>query len=356
MDEAYNSFHEEDRVFIEKLFGAPLAKKEGSRWFVLKRKGRCLLLVSDTAAEETGGFDLYQPQTLIARSMVRLQRWAIRFAGRPLGLTSIYLGNGGAVSATSRHFGGTADSVLLGNPCQLSRRAVVRLKLETGGFLVCKTGFSKEARALILREKTFLERIHEKPNVLGIPALYGPYGSSDYDAFAMEFIQGSSTGRDNWKSFVKVLSSWLSNEPCSPSLFAATSREIGKAPGFDVKKSLRHGDFAPWNVISRADGKPVVIDWEMGAEDGVAGWDLTHWLVQEARLVGKLDDEQVCDVALSGLKDLEFSDFLERAGWGGKDGKEWLLLSYLCEYADDPAFLTRSLLETFLTKLTLANR
>ena len=51
-----------------------------------------------------------------------------------------------------------------------------------------------------------------------------------------------------------------------------------------IPSSMRHGDFAPWN-IREADGRLLVIDWESASEASLPAWDLFHFLVQTANLI-----------------------------------------------------------------------
>ena len=52
----------------------------------------------------------------------------------------------------------------------------------------------------------------------------------------------------------------------------------------DLKYSLSHGDFCPWNFIETADSKLRLIDWEM-AVDKPLGYDLFTYIFQPAFLL-----------------------------------------------------------------------
>jgi len=45
-----------------------------------------------------------------------------------------------------------------------------------------------------------------------------------------------------------------------------------------------HGDFAPWNLIKKPDGKLCAVDWEFGKMLGFPGADLAYYLLQTASL------------------------------------------------------------------------
>ena len=102
--------------------------------------------------------------------------------------------------------------------------------------------------------------------------------------------------------------------------------------GLEIRAALVHGDFTPWNL--RHDGEELVaIDWEWAREDGLAGIDLGHGLVMEAKLVKGLVGEELVEGLLKMAEEGEISAYLEQAGW--EDLTLWCLLSVL--YSSDQA-------------------
>ncbi len=59
--------------------------------------------------------------------------------------------------------------------------------------------------------------------------------------------------------------------------FAATS---------DAGRGMAHGDFAPWNLLRAPDGW-VLVDWEESRADAPPFYDVFHYLVQSAVLLGR---------------------------------------------------------------------
>jgi hypothetical protein len=55
--------------------------------------------------------------------------------------------------------------------------------------------------------------------------------------------------------------------------------------GRDWPVVIHHGDFAPWNVLSRPDGSLGVIDWEYGTVEGFPLLDLAFFVLQVGRLI-----------------------------------------------------------------------
>jgi hypothetical protein len=59
-------------------------------------------------------------------------------------------------------------------------------------------------------------------------------------------------------------------------LTAAIDRIAGHARPFPL--TLQHGDAGTWNVVVRAGGRPVLIDWEAAVPHGMPLWDLLYFL------------------------------------------------------------------------------
>ncbi|MBA2724811.1 MAG: phosphotransferase [Actinobacteria bacterium] len=53
-----------------------------------------------------------------------------------------------------------------------------------------------------------------------------------------------------------------------------------------------HGDFAPWNLLKAKDDW-VLLDWESATPEGEPFWDVFHFIVQGAALLGKPSTEQI---------------------------------------------------------------
>jgi hypothetical protein len=48
---------------------------------------------------------------------------------------------------------------------------------------------------------------------------------------------------------------------------------------------VQHGDFAPWNLLRRSDGKVQAIDWEYGTLEGFPYLDLAYYILQTSALI-----------------------------------------------------------------------
>ena len=59
-----------------------------------------------------------------------------------------------------------------------------------------------------------------------------------------------------------------------------------------VRPALVHGDFVPWNLVPRRSGV-AAYDWEDALEEGAPFWDLWHFAIQSAALLGRWSPRQL---------------------------------------------------------------
>lgn len=89
--------------------------------------------------------------------------------------------------------------------------------------------------------------------------------------------------------------------PMAPAIEALAGRTWGV--------TFRHGDLAPWNLLSTPDGALVAIDWEYGSGDGLAGLDLAQYVLQVGLLIARRRPDVALDAAARALGEFD--------GWGG---------------------------------------
>jgi hypothetical protein len=80
------------------------------------------------------------------------------------------------------------------------------------------------------------------------------------------------------------------------SLVAVASERLAVRGDRPVCPALVHGDFAPWNLAVHGSGV-AAYDWEDAAEEGAPFWDLWHYAVQSAALLGHWGVEDLVDAA-----------------------------------------------------------
>ena len=121
-----------DRDFLETL-GLEFSPSSGEVeiWRVFSRKGTVLMLLPDQAREFREGLSLYYPQRRLAWMMVHFLRSGPVFR-RVLKALTIGLSEEGPVGSLRRDTGSSLMGLLLGNPTQKERRALLLFKDEEG--------------------------------------------------------------------------------------------------------------------------------------------------------------------------------------------------------------------------------
>jgi hypothetical protein len=76
--------------------------------------------------------------------------------------------------------------------------------------------------------------------------------------------------------------------------------------------AIRHGDFAPWNVIEDADGRLTAIDWEYGEQAGFPGLDLAQYVLQVTGLIRRWAPARARACAVSVLMSDEQDHLTQR--------------------------------------------
>jgi thiamine kinase-like enzyme len=66
---------------------------------------------------------------------------------------------------------------------------------------------------------------------------------------------------------------------------------------------VRHGDFAPWNLLGGSDGKLRAIDWEYGSPKGFPYLDLAHYILQVAALIYRWSPSKALHYTIHYLTD-----------------------------------------------------
>lgn len=315
-----------DRQFLASL---GFDEGRGGAWRLLLRKGNVLLVLPDSPDQVRIGLGLYRPQKAIAAMMVRVIRlmpFGLRFLPRWQG----ELRKGGPAREVLDEMDGSLTAVLLGNPRQAERRAVFLIENEKGRHSVAKVGTSPAAVAKIRCEISFLEanaglarmipKIEAVSSGEGWLAFVIAYQNQRRDLSHAEICDlfrgwiagGKASSLDDFEEWEDLKSLIESNE--------ADGRGVNGWDQLQLKKSIRHGDFAPWNILgSERDGEAVVIDWEFGRVDSFPGLDLVHYLYIPAILVGGMEPLRALDYVREVLQDdAGFRELLKEWGWNEK--------------------------------------
>jgi hypothetical protein len=300
---------------------------------LLSRGGHPLLALPKGGEAARRALDLYQPQRGIARKVASLLR-----GGSPAGLHRILLPK---KSATCGLTGNSPDllpagtdpesiGILFGNAEHRVFRAVLSYRVgdcwEVGKLAVGSLGVS-----MLDREAAVMADIGAV--VPEVPRLLGLERSEDARLLRMPYSRGSCLGIGDVDPVRNLLQSWTSGEspralqtfPEWQAMSIGLARHSGhdavleRLSGIILRPSIRHGDFARWNLLRTNDGEMKVLDWEWGERRGMPGLDLVHYLAQDFRLVRRLPPARVITETVGVLESPYWRTLLESVGWVGHE-------------------------------------
>jgi hypothetical protein len=220
---------------------------------------------------------------------------------------------------------------MLGNPEAHIRRALV-VNQQGDDYVVDKVGFGEDAGQSVRSE---LEVIKVLPNHLtGIPVLHGEHKGDNWISYSTSFVEGSSPGRGDDEQVISVLEDWMRDARVMPlsdtrqwqemSEYASRNNlstewiRLQNAGLMKLKTGVIHGDFAPWNIKLSSVGEVMVLDWETGYNEGPAGWDWLHYMIQRATLVDNLTADDALKLCRTWGESKRGAKFLNNTGWGGQ--------------------------------------
>lgn len=235
----------------------------------------------------------------------------------------------------SRVFGQAQDLYLLSRDlperCCARRNTEIRraiLSYETSdGWEVAKLAFGPEGRRVIEGEA---EAIRGMPAGLpGIPRVLGVHHGPEFTMLRMPYEKGRSFTPRDVDDAICLLDAWIPDQPAVEiTCFPEWPMIEGALEGFENREEViaaltaqqlvpmvRHGDFARWNLIRRRDGSVVVLDWEWGHPAGMPGLDLVHFVLQDARLVARMEAAEAIAHTMDLLARPPFCEHLRRCGW-----------------------------------------
>ena len=225
-----------------------------------------------------------------------------------------------------------------------SRSRLVLLLCDEGGrpARVIKAGLNAAGRLATDQEADFLAQL--PANKLGCIRLTGRLVTPAVSAFATDYFPGTSPYDD--AGLEHLFHDWLSRDEPVPleSLpawrdLAAVMAGTGMAAwpqiqsalaGKKIRRTLYHGDFAPWNVRVVNSRNLQAFDWERGSHAGVPGWDWFHFTVQTAILARRHSPERAAAEVEQLVHSPRFQKYAAAAGIAGI--VEPLVLSYLLHH------------------------
>jgi hypothetical protein len=317
----------QDRDFLNRVIS--IIDPTATSLRVLMRKGNVLLGISNekNAAERTLG--LYQPQRLVARSIVSFLRVLSRFGLHGLMLQKMPM----AAKSMDLHpplcgiVPGSAG-ILVGSPEHKVRRAIVSYR-NGAEWEVAKISFGDVGAKILEKEAATLNQLQSKAT--GAPRLLGLHQGDGVTVLRMPYLKGETIKPGETTDALNLLKSWVgSNDPWPIQRFsewshietAIKSMPYGeKALEALSTKTLEpvicHGDFARWNLLKQTDGSLMVLDWEWGHNGGMPGIDLVHYFLQDARLVDRMPAKEAITKTCQILKSPDCAAYLKSTGWAG---------------------------------------
>ena len=291
-------------------------------YYLLVGRGRVLAALP----REPGAFhrtlSLYRPQKLHARIWVAYLRFLELVRAPYLALPSWNWTN-----ALNHTF--PAPGILLGNPDHPVTRSVFVMK-EGNQWVVGKFFPSIRVPKELEREKALLRAAAtlgaHAPVFLSLDPLQKGW------ILRMEFVDATRV-RPSLSEQVSLLRAWLlplpfrsfSEFPLAKSFPTETFRRFSDLSSLPLRPCLRHGDFAPWNVLQTKNKGFKAVDWESGHPEDAPGFDLLHSLIQEEFLVRRSSFLNAKRRILHRLQSAPVADYLKACGWGQSVNILWEL-------------------------------
>ena len=296
---------------------------------LVRRKGRVLLGLPAQREAAVRALGLYQPQRAAARLMVTGLRGLARVGlhGGVLAKTHL-MGGPTPMSPPLTGIAPGTCGVLLGSPEHRVRRAIASYRKD-GRWEVAKISYGEAGARLLEEEAQALEQLH--PLATGVPRMLGLHRGDNVTVMRMPYLTGTPVSPGESEDALGLLNEWITDQTPKPitefsewtaiesalSEFETGRGALERLSRERLRPVICHGDFARWNLLRKADGGLVVLDWEWGHQDGLPGIDLVHYFLQDARLVERLSPAAAIRKTCSILETPDCRDYLEKTGWSG---------------------------------------
>lgn len=288
-------------------------------FYLLEGRGRVLAALPGNPPAFARTLALYRPQKALARTWIFWVRF-LRCVGSP----------GVALKKWSwpgaRRITGPCPGVLLGNPYHPVPRAIFLLQ-ESGIWLVGKFIPDPNRQHILRREQDLLSVAAQHGG--HAPRCLGWKACGQGGALWTEWL-APRPGNPRWQDRLRLLHDWLLPKPSRPLSDFPAWKETGDWAGgagavaqgasqIQLRPCLRHGDFAPWNLLQGPDGTWMAVDWEEGCTEDAPGLDLIHDLLQHEFLIRRTSFGQGRARMKKALQQPEIAKYLGACGWLGKE-------------------------------------
>jgi thymidylate kinase len=293
----------------------------------LRRGGRLLVALPANRAAALRTLRLYQPQRWKARAAATLTRWIV--AGGIHRMILPKLRHAGGKIVLDPPFQGCLPGtagVMLGSPEHQVKRAILCYRIPSG-YEAAKIAYGEAGRAVIEGEAAALASL--PAGLAGVPRFLGVHHGRNFSILRMPYIEGVPLLDRDLNAALTLLHAWIPDAPFMPvsrfpewpAILAALNNlcdgqsAIDKLAGLQLKPTVRHGDFARWNLLRTGEGPLMALDWEWAHPAGMPGLDLVHYILQEARLVERLAPADAIRKTIAVLDQPCCTQYLELTGW-----------------------------------------
>lgn len=282
-------------------------------YHILRRAGLPLCGLPSQAEALAKTLALYRPQRLAARLTVR---WAA-FCAKTWGL-GIFLGRA-PYRGKSAHPASGPVGLLAGNPCHPGQRILFCRELSG------RYEFGKMARdAGRLQHEARILRSSRIPSST-LPAWIGLDTAGPWTVLRTEYVEATRQ-RASLADMISLLEQWrlpgpfrpLPEFPIGKSLQGAPPELLRAATAIPLQPSVRHGDFASWNLLADRNGGWRAVDWEEASEEDAPGFDLVHALLQGELLVRRSSFSRGLASMRQTLASPAVASYLTAVGWEKK--------------------------------------
>ena len=291
-------------------------EQPGARSLVLFRRQACWVIPLDSRRMAAAGLSIYRPKSRLEAVAWHGARWA---------MSPLAMSRRGRAGVGLRVELATTLGQCLGRPdlrfavaAPQPDRATVAAIAPSGAVLAFgKLAASETAAVRVRREHDALRMVRSllTPGVVNAPEVLFR-GAVD----GVEVLLVSPVGR--WPQadprrlghgHVRALASLVRQAGEKPlrsllpprvpiddewaDLLSVASERLARWEGAPFRPALVHGDFAPWNVVGHRSGV-AAYDWEDAAEEGAPFWDLWHFAIQGAALLGRSSVQSLVDAAV----------------------------------------------------------
>lgn len=314
-----------DEEMLQRVVGALAAGPVELSGF---RKGGRILLGIPRQPEAAGRtLGLYQPQRPAARIMTGVFRILAERGLHHRFLPKLSIPHSSAlVIPELAGIEPSTRGVLLGSPEHKVRRAVATYRND-GDWEVAKIALGDEGHAILASEARALREIQSF--TASVPRLLGLHRIEDLTLMRMPYLSGTPLDPGEISGVLGLLDSWKRDLPWQRAdLFdewpaierALAASNEGKSLALEIKSlmlqpMIRHGDFARWNLLRKADGSITALDWEWGHPAAMPGIDLVHYFLQDQRLVRRLPHEEAITTTLKRIQETGSCSLFRQTGW-----------------------------------------